>query len=354
MSYHVIKGVNVRLSDKLQGHKQDNNTRYFTRKATGYIRMSDVCSPIPIVDLDRIGVHRNPNEVHIAALQTVSSSLKTTFCQYGVCYFKNHGIDDAFMDNYMTVAKSFFEQPVEMKCQYVRGPTTDFGYTPMEKEVVNFKRPADLKEAFTYQPGDDPGDMADKKFQQSLNEMFAHCTVLGCRLLDALSLALGKHQLFLREAHKLIGTKNNPTTLKTLMYPQMSPEKNIKPNQVRLGEHSDFGTMTLMFQDEVGGLDVFFPGKGYIPATPIPGTILLIAANLLQRWTSDSIVSVQHRILQTEDPAKQTKARQSAVYFIVPDFDSVITPIDGSKRYEPITCREYVMPKLEDTLSEKN
>ncbi|XP_045209161.2 uncharacterized protein LOC123561062 [Mercenaria mercenaria] len=217
--------------------------------------MSDTISPIPVVDLDRIGLHRKPEEIDKEALETVSVLLKTTFCQFGVCYFKNHGIGEDFMDKYMAISKGFFNHPVEVKSQYLRGTRRDFGYTPMEKETVNFDRPADLKEAFTYQPAYDPDDLLDKKFQNVCKEMYALCTTLGYRVLDALSLALGQRQTFLRDCHKCIATTTNGTTLKTLNYPLNPATNAIKPGQVRLGEHSDFGTLTFLFQDDVGSGD---------------------------------------------------------------------------------------------------
>lgn len=56
--------------------------------------------------------------------------------------------------------------------------------------------------------------------------------------------------------HSSIGTPENPTTLRLLYYPSLPEESIIKPEQVRCGEHSDYGSITLLFQDSVGGLEV--------------------------------------------------------------------------------------------------
>ncbi len=62
--------------------------------------------------------------------------------------------------------------------------------------------------------------------------------------------------MFLTQVHRYIGMAENPSVLRLLYYPPLPEESNIKPGQVRCGEHSDYGTITLLFQDDVGGLEV--------------------------------------------------------------------------------------------------
>ena len=61
---------------------------------------------------------------------------------------------------------------------------------------------------------------------------------------------------WLTQVHGSIGTAGNATALRLLYYPPIPEESNIKPEQVRCGEHSDYGSITLLFQDSVGGLEV--------------------------------------------------------------------------------------------------
>ena len=56
--------------------------------------------------------------------------------------------------------------------------------------------------------------------------------------------------------HGAIGTSENATALRLLYYPPLPDESTIKSEQVRCGEHSDYGSVTLLFQDSVGGLEV--------------------------------------------------------------------------------------------------
>ena len=57
------------------------------------------------------------------------------------------------------------------------------------------------------------------------------------------------------KAHQKLGTKGSPTTLRTLFYPPTA-DAVVKEGQVRCGEHSDYGGITLLFQDSQGGLEV--------------------------------------------------------------------------------------------------
>ena len=61
---------------------------------------------------------------------------------------------------------------------------------------------------------------------------------------------------WLSQVHGGIGTAENATALRLLYYPPLPEDSNIKPGQVRCGEHSDYGSITLLFQDDVGGLEV--------------------------------------------------------------------------------------------------
>ena len=119
-----------------------------------------------------------------------------------------------------------------------------------------------------------------------------------------------------RKTHEKMGSPDNKTTLRLLFYPII---EKLKEGQLRLGEHTDYGTITLLFQDQIGGLEVWSPRvvchgqllkiklykifeyffqpqvlsqkEGFIPARPIDGTIVVNIGDLLQRWTNDKLVS---------------------------------------------------------------
>ena len=75
-------------------------------------------------------------------------------------------------------------------------------------------------------------------------------------------LFLFQDRSFFTKAHGKFGTQDNATSLRLLYYPF---NKNLKAGQVRLGQHTDYGTITLLFQNQVGGLEVGLRCSIYIP-----------------------------------------------------------------------------------------
>lgn len=67
---------------------------------------------------------------------------------------------------------------------------------------------------------------------------------------------------------------------------------------MRAGEHTDYGSITLLFQDSRGGLQVKSPSGQFVDATPIEGTVVVNAGDLLARWSNDTIKSTLHRVVE--------------------------------------------------------
>ncbi|KAK1785059.1 hypothetical protein P4O66_018486, partial [Electrophorus voltai] len=84
---------------------------------------------------------------------------------------------------------------------------------------------------------------------------FLRCKELTLRVLRVMALSLGLESSVFLKAHKCIGSDTNGTTLRSLHYPPVKSE-HVKVGQIRCGEHSDYGTITLVFQSHEGGLQV--------------------------------------------------------------------------------------------------
>jgi isopenicillin N synthase-like dioxygenase len=98
------------------------------------------------------------------------------------------------------------------------------------------------------------------------------------------------------------------------------------------------------------------PTGTFVNATPIPGTIVVNAGDLLARWSNDYIKSTIHRVV--EPPRKETDeypARYSIAYFCNPNFESMIEAMPGTyqteadKKYEGITSGDYLVQRLAAT-----
>ncbi|XP_048258361.1 proline hydroxylase buaE-like isoform X2 [Haliotis rufescens] len=284
-------------------------------------------SAIPVVDFQKYGLNvADPTSVASEVLETTAREIYDVFSTIGFLYLINHGVEQRKVDDMFTASKAFFDQPVEekRKCARVQGKNYH-GYVALESETLNPERQsADLKEAFNFTPKDD-----------GLTE----------RVLDVLSIGLKlEDRNFLRECHSLIGNKGNITTLRSLYYPPLAG--TVKPGQARCGEHSDYGTVTLLFQDDIGGLEVMNTDDVYVPAQPVPGAIVVNIGDLMQRWTADKLRAAKHRVLIPESELKKHQTRQSLAFFINPDDDTIIKCLDGSDKYEPISCLDYLNYKF--------
>ncbi|KAI7802743.1 hypothetical protein IRJ41_018348, partial [Triplophysa rosa] len=138
----------------------------------------------------------------------------------------------------------------------------------------------------------------------------------------------------------------NDTTLRTLYYPPLKSER-VKPDQMRCGEHSDYGSITLVFQSPEGGLQVLSRTGEYISIPAISGTVVINIADLMQRWTSDVYVSSVHRVLLPV--VGDSRTRQSLAFFVHPDNEAIISCCDGSDKYPPVKAIDYLLSRFEDS-----
>jgi isopenicillin N synthase-like dioxygenase len=123
--------------------------------------------------------------------------------------------------------------------------------------------------------------------------------------------------------------------------------------------HDRLGSITLLFQDSHGGLQVESPHGTFVDATPIPGTIVVNAGDLLARWANDTIKSTKHRVVEpplppTPDQDNTYPARYSIAYFCNPNFNRMVEVIPNTvgkegRKYESVNSGNYLIMRLEAT-----
>ena len=138
-----------------------------------------------------------------------------------------------------------------------------------------------------------------------------------------------------------------PTTfLRLLHYPPQPPDAS--DEQFGSAPHTDYGIITLVAQDDSGGLQVRPRGGEWIDAPPISGTFVLNVADMLARWTNDHFVSTPHRVVN-----RSGGDRYSIPYFFDTDMDAVIeclptcTGPGNPPRYPPERYGDYLMNRLD-------
>lgn len=157
------------------------------------------------------------------------------------------------------------------------------------------------------------------------------------------------------------GHVENCTTLRSIHYPPISDKMAKDPKIIRksivifasivpftghcfrCGEHSDYGTITLLYQDQLGGLEVKGVDGQWINADPVPGTVLVNVGDLLEALTGGLFPATRHRVVVPELEIRRRTKRQSIVFFIHPDDAVVCEPLAGpDPRYPPVTARQHL------------
>ena len=216
----------------------------------------------PIVDIS-YAVQNNNKDVVLnndPEMNKVCQEVKDGFAEWGFIYVKGHGISQELIDTMFGQSKEFFQQPVEKKNEILMD-TSDtnyiIGYVPYKMETFKTDKPYDLKEALDYTVNIKP-EMKEKFPAQLLStyqQFFKECKKLFLTLLKILekALAIEEPGLF-ASGHEKVGDLGNTTMLRSLYYPAIN-DAEILPEQLRCGEHSDYGSLTFLFQN-ADGLEV--------------------------------------------------------------------------------------------------
>ncbi|XP_028857284.1 2-oxoglutarate-dependent dioxygenase htyE [Denticeps clupeoides] len=301
---------------------------------------------IPVVDFTSFKLDKS--HVSDEDLEKLGVELRAAFTGVGFVYLANTGIVQSEVDKVMAISKKFFLLPEEKKRPFERGnfANSNHGWVSFGRERLNPRRPGDLKESFNISslcPDINWPSDGVAEFRETLKSFYLRCEDLSLRVLKLMALSLDLNPDVFLEAHTCMSTDDNATTLRTLYYPPVDTGC-VKDSQVRCGEHSDYGSITLLFQGPEGGLQVQSRTGTYLSVPSIPGTVLVNIADLMQRWTGDVFISAVHRVLLPSDG--DSSSRQSLAFFVHPDDQAVITCCDGSNKYPPVKALDYLMERF--------
>jgi isopenicillin N synthase-like dioxygenase len=292
----------------------------------------------------------------------------------GFIYLKDFSISAKTIENAFEISAKFFTRSQEEKESLGwTTPEANRGYSAPGREkttqlankddveALRAQAP-DLKESFEIgregekdHPNMWPSsDAAAAEFKENMLDFFDQCKRLHIEVMRAIAVGMGIDEKYFDSY-----TNGGDNTLRLLHYPSV-PKAVFKQNklQVRAGEHTDYGSITLLFQDDRGGLQVKSPDGTFVDATPIPGTVVVNAGDLLARWSNDTIKSTLHRVVEPPSPVEGDihSARYSIAYFCNPNFDRFIEAIPGTfgaekgeRKYEGINSGEYLVQRLAAT-----
>lgn len=322
--------------------------------------MSITLVKIPVIDLADF-INGNAD-----SQQTVARQINLACKEIGFMYLKKPGISSSLIDQLFTQAKQFFALPLDVKNQLAWSDEfSNRGYVGVERERLNPAQPGDLKEAFNIGKEVNPDERSTEnrsslslnqwptgqdKFRETVLKFYQACAEAADIICKAFGIALHLPESFFSDRHN---QQNH--TLRLLHYPPL--EQSPKPGQVRAGEHSDYGSFTLLFQDEVDGLEVCTVQGEWIAAPYIPDTIIVNTGDLMQRWTNHVFCSTKHRVMiPSDDLAKRrTRSRYSVAFFCHPNNDTEIACLESCQEpnrpplYPPITAGDYLLSRLQAT-----
>jgi isopenicillin N synthase-like dioxygenase len=302
---------------------------------------------IPVIDMEPLaGADR-------AAVAAVGRALLDAAESVGFFYVRNHGVPQPLVDRAFALSRRFFALPAENK-QRVRINAIHRGFLAIGGARMYETARVDLKESFIWGPelGRDDPDVAAGKPLMGPNQWPAELPELGPALTDYADAVMACARSLLRgfavslglDADFFRGRFAKPLARCSLIYyPPQPPDSG--SDQFGVAPHTDYGGLTLLNQDDTGGLQVHTRSGEWVTAVPIPGTFVVNVGDLMARWTNDRFVSTPHRVVNSSG-----RARYSMALFFDPSFDTVIDPRDlrpdGSALYPPVTCGEYIVSRF--------
>ena len=266
----------------------------------------------------------------------IKKSLQHAMSSVGFFYIKNHGIDSEEINTLSKLFHNFFELPIEEK-KKLRMELAGLawrGWFPLHGEMTSGK--PDRKEGYYFGtecqienlkprlmrgknlwPDSDrlPKNLAIPDLKPRLLKYLEDLTKLAQKLLSFVALSLE-----LERDYFLKRFTSDPTVLfRAFIYPPGGD-----PEEWGVAEHTDMGFLTILKQDDSGGLEVYNKtSETWVSAPPIENTFVVNIGDMLERWTHGIYVATPHRVRNVSG-----KLRLSMPFFFDPNWDCELEPID--------------------------
>ena len=273
---------------------------------------------VPVVDIRPIcEVGASPEERR-SCVAAIGEACMT----HGFLYIRNHGVSEELQQRLREAFESFVEQPAHVKraIEMAKAGNAWRGYFAVGEELT--KGVVDQKEGLYFAAEHDPDDprplhganlFPDEAMREAVLEYMAAMTQLSRALLTAIGEALEL------PPHVFSEHFEEPTTLfRCFHYPPHDERWGAASEAV--GEHTDMGFLTVLKQDDSGGLQARAGDAAeWIDVPPLPGTFVVNLGDCLERYTGGLLRATAHRVKQR---VGATKGRFSFPFFFDPSFDA--------------------------------
>ncbi|KAJ5316972.1 hypothetical protein PENANT_c030G02250 [Penicillium antarcticum] len=249
--------------------------------------------------------------------ETFALDLLDSFERTGFAKLKAHTFDAPELKELFTWGHKFFDQPLDVKNEIPNetGPRPMRGYTPWRvEEVGRLHRDArvrlmkDSKEHFDQGPSYDtefpnqwPKSPELSGFKRFMEDFYRQCDDTCLTLMAALEVAWG-----IDDGSLVARCVPSATDLRLTHYPAIPVEEMQGNRASRIAPHTDFGPITLLFQDSTGGLEIEdrdenSKTKSFVPLPPADTTEMIVnVGDTLTRWTNGRITGGIHQVTAPE------------------------------------------------------
>lgn len=309
---------------------------------------------IPILDVSAI-YSDDPAE-----LAKLAREFHKAYSETGFGYIINHGIDQSLTDGVFQASASFHALPRNVKMAVAlnenhRGFIPINSSTDVNSKLAEVKKP-NQSESFMMMREDDPRSLDVlagnylagpnswpelEGFKEAVTAYNDRLCDLGRRLVSLVALALDA------DPSSLLPAFDTPTTwLRLLHYPPTAP--TAPEDLYGSAPHTDFGCLTILAQDDVGGLQVMAPSGYWIDAPVIPGAFVVNVGDMLHRWSNGRLLSTPHRVIN-----RSGRERYSCPFFFDPHVSTEIVPLpscvsdEQPAAFERLVFGEFLRGELE-------
>ena len=308
---------------------------------------------IPVIDVSKLR-SGTLEKAHAVALE-----IRHAAEEVGFFYIHNHGIPEAVIKQAYYAAKDFFNLPKELK-DSVKINANHHGYLSVGEAKMEQAERMDLKESFVWGldlPDEHPSVTMENPFlgrnqwpteildlKRSVYPFFEAGLQCGRDMMRAFALGMGlPDDSFLKATDEPIARSS------IIHYPPQPADLGVE--QFGVAPHTDYGCLTLLWQDQVGGLEVQTREGEWVTAHPIENTLVVNVGDLLMRWTNEGFKSTPHRVVNNKG-----QERYSMVIAWDPNFDTVVDPSVVCQNgalplYSPVNCGDYVLSRFDSSFS---
>lgn len=287
-------------------------------------------TPVPIIDVGPLLRDEAAPIDATLSVQNTAHAMAAACRSSGFFYVTNHGVDAALEDRLDALSRRFFALKAEQKLaiHMSRGGRAWRGYFPVGEELTS-GRP-DRKEGLycgTELPPSHPLVQAQTPLHgpnlfptepaelgPTVLAYMQAMTQLAHRLMEGIALSLGLSRSYFAERYT-----TDPLTLFRIFHYPPSTEAE---DDWGVGEHTDYGILTILKQDDCGGLEVK-TRQGWVSAPPIPNSYVCNIGDMLERMTGGIYRSTPHRVRNVSG-----RGRLSFPFFFDPNFFAPVRPIE--------------------------